>query len=159
MTERTTNRAGKQLNSYSAFNASRTTAPVSLDVSDRMRRRDEASLKLRRREINTALQTSVKKPGEHFQIASLRAGEIDNRRRSKEQTKHRTEPVKGDVDVCALDRVSALALQIGRQTLRAISNHRFAPIRAIAQDRQPLRWDFRTMFLPDTQDRPAKVGP
>jgi hypothetical protein len=61
---------------------------------------------LRRREIDSALQTSLKEAGEHFQIASLCAGEIDNRRGSEEQTKHRTEPVKGDVDVCALDRAT-----------------------------------------------------
>ena len=54
------------LNSYSAFNASRTTAPVSLDVSRRVRGRDEASLKLRRREIDAALQTSVKKTARTF---------------------------------------------------------------------------------------------
>src|SRR5437763_15359355 len=66
-----------------------------LDICQRVRRRDEASFKLRRREIDAALQTSVKEPAEHFQIASLRAGKTDNRRGTKEQTKHRTEPVEG----------------------------------------------------------------
>ena len=77
-----------------------------LDICQRVRGRDEASLKLRRREIDTVFQTSVKEPGEHFQIASLRAREIDNRRGSKEQTKHRTKPVKSDVYICALDCVT-----------------------------------------------------
>jgi len=40
------------------------------------------------------------KTGEHFQIASPRTDQIDNRRGSKEQTKHRTEPVTRDVDLC-----------------------------------------------------------
>ena len=48
----------------------------------------------------------MEKTGERFQVASLRAREIDNRRGSKEHTKHRTYPVKGDVDVCALDCVT-----------------------------------------------------
>jgi hypothetical protein len=76
-----------------------------LDVSGRMRCGDEAGLELRRREIDTALQASVKKTPKLFQIASLRAGEIDNRRASKEQTKHRPEPVKGDVDFCVFNCV------------------------------------------------------
>jgi len=74
-----------------------------LDVSRHVRCGDEASFELRRREIDTALQTSMKETRELFQIASLRAGEIDNWRRSKKQTKHRTEPMKGDIDVRAFD--------------------------------------------------------
>ena len=105
MTESTTMRRRRAC-LYSACQCFTHDSARALDVSGRVRRGDEASLKLRRREINAALQTSVKKTGEHFQIASLRAGEIDNRRGSKEQTKHRTEPVKGDVDVCALDCVT-----------------------------------------------------
>ena len=97
---------GKRLARYSARQCFTHDSARALDVSDCVRRGDEAGLELRRREIDAALQTSVKKAGEHFQIASLRAGEIDNRRGSKEQTKHRTEPVKRDVDVCALDCVT-----------------------------------------------------
>src|ERR671918_725676 len=67
-----------------------------LDISGDVRCGNEASFKLRWGEIDASLQTSVKETGEQFQIASLRAGEIDNRRGSKEQTKHRTQPVKGD---------------------------------------------------------------
>ena len=66
-----------------ALNASRTACARALDIIRRVRRGDEASLKLRRREIDAALQTSVKKSRERFQIASLRAGEIDNRRGAK----------------------------------------------------------------------------
>ena len=69
-----------------------------------MRSGDEASLKLRRREIDAALQTRVKKTAKRFQIASLRAREIDDRRVGKEQTKHRAEPVKSYIDIRALDR-------------------------------------------------------
>src|SRR4029077_1544622 len=77
-----------------------------LDVSRRVCCGDEASLKLLRRKINAALQTSVKETGEHFQIASLRAGEIDNRPGSKEQTKHRAAPVEGGVRLCLLGCVT-----------------------------------------------------
>ena len=70
-----------------------------LDLSRRVRCGDETGLKLRRREINASLQTGLKKACEHFQIASLRFGEIEYWRGSKEQTKHRAEPVKGDVYV------------------------------------------------------------
>src|SRR5262249_51285638 len=90
-----------QLRQYFTHDSAR-----ALDVSGRVRRGDEAGFKLRRRKIDAAFQTSVKKTGEYFQIASLRVGEIDDRRGSKEQTKHRTEPVKGDVDVCTLDCVT-----------------------------------------------------
>src|SRR5262249_23538996 len=77
-----------------------------LNVFRGVRNGDEVGLKLRRGEINAALQTSVKETGENFQIASLRASEINNRRGGKEQAKHRTKPVKGDVEVCALDCVT-----------------------------------------------------
>src|SRR5438093_2322605 len=69
-----------------------------------MRRGNKAGLKLRRSEIDAAFQTSVKKPGEHFQIASLRACEIDNWSCCKEQTKQRTEPVKRDAELRIFDR-------------------------------------------------------
>src|SRR5262250_161895 len=48
----------------------------------------------------------MKKPGKHLQVASLRAGKIDNRPASEEQTKHRTDPMKCDVDFCFRDRLS-----------------------------------------------------
>src|SRR5437773_114700 len=40
------------------------------------------------------------KLGEHFQVASSRTSEIDNWPGGKEQTKHRTQSVKRDVDLC-----------------------------------------------------------
>src|SRR5207248_11137329 len=76
------------------------------DVLGRVRRRNKSSLKLRRREINAALQTSVEKLGEHFQVTSLRTRQINDRTRAKEDTKHRAEPVKRDVDICIVDRVA-----------------------------------------------------
>src|SRR5213594_4651872 len=42
----------------------------------------------------------MEKSGEHFQVASSRTGEIDNWPGGKEQTKHRTQSVKGDIDLC-----------------------------------------------------------
>src|SRR5215467_13684607 len=69
-----------------------------------MRRRNKAGLKLRGCEINAALQTSMEKPGEHFQVASLRPREIDNCACRKEQTKQRTESVKRGLGVRVLDR-------------------------------------------------------
>ena len=49
-----------------------------LDVSRRMRRRNKASLKLRRREVDAAFQAGMEKFREHFQVASLGSGKIDN---------------------------------------------------------------------------------
>ena len=73
---------------------------------------NESRLKLRWREIDAALQTSMKKTGEHLQVASLRAGKVDNRPRSKEQTKHRAEPVKRGLDFYILDRVARELFQL-----------------------------------------------
>ena len=42
----------------------------------------------------------MEKSGEHFQVASSRTSEIDNWPGGEEQTKHRTEPVKRDIDLC-----------------------------------------------------------
>src|SRR5438046_3015103 len=42
----------------------------------------------------------MEKSREHFQVGSSRASEIDNRPRGKEQTKHRTQSVKGNIDLC-----------------------------------------------------------
>ena len=53
-----------------------------------MRRGNEPRLKLRRREINAALQAAAEKFGEHFQIAPLRADKINNRAARKQQTQH-----------------------------------------------------------------------
>ena len=130
-----------------------------LDVSHCVRCGDEASFKLRRREIDAAFQTSVKKTGEHFQIASLRAGEIDNRRGSKEQTKHRTEPVKGDVDLCVLDCVTRIGFKLRAQLVEqfpAVDSFEFAQLR---QTGSHCDADFQTRFPPDTPDHPGKVGP
>ena len=69
-----------------------------LDILGGMRRRNKSRFKLRRREKNAALRTSVKEAREHFEIASLRAGQIDNRSTRKKQTKHRTNSVKGCVN-------------------------------------------------------------
>jgi hypothetical protein len=103
-----------------------------LDVSHSVRCGDEASLKLRRREIDAAFQTSMEKTGEHFQIASLRAGEIDNGRGSKEQTKHRTEPVKRDIDVRVLDCVTRKSFKLRAQLVDqflAVDSFEFAQLR------------------------------
>jgi len=42
----------------------------------------------------------MEKSGEHFQVASSRTSEIDNWPGGKEQTKHRTQSVKGNIDLC-----------------------------------------------------------
>src|SRR5262245_23211708 len=59
---------------YFTYNRAR-----ALNVCSRVGSGDEAGFKLRWREIDPALQTSVEKTAKLFQIASLRAGEIDNR--------------------------------------------------------------------------------
>src|SRR5882757_3917608 len=45
----------------------------------------------------------MKKSRERFQIAPPRTRDIDNRPRGEEQTKHRTDPVKRDVDLRMVD--------------------------------------------------------
>src|SRR5262249_3285626 len=93
---------------------------------------EEASLKLRRRKIDAALQTIVKETSEHLQIASLRTCEIDNRRGSKEQTKHRAEPMKSDVDPCALNCVTHARFNLRAQLVEqfpAVDPLQFAQLR------------------------------
>src|SRR5437867_8250864 len=86
-----------------------------LDIGRCVGRRNESGLKLRWREVNAALQTSMEKSGEHFQVASLRAGEIDDWTRGKEHTKHRTVPVKRDLDLRVLNRVSRQLFELRAQ--------------------------------------------
>src|SRR5437764_5013715 len=69
-----------------------------------MRAGNEAGFELRRCEINAALETGMEKLGELFQVAPFRAGKIDNRPGGKEQTEHRTDAMKRDVDLCVCDR-------------------------------------------------------
>src|SRR5712692_6664610 len=80
-----------------------------------MRRRNKSGFKLRRGKIDAALQAAVKKLGEHFQIAPLRADKIDNWAAREEQTKHRTDPMKCNVDLGLRDGISRGFLKLGAE--------------------------------------------
>src|ERR1700694_4877721 len=89
-----------------------------LNVRGRMRRRNEAGFKLRRCEIDPALQAAVKKFCEHFQIAPLGAIKIDNWAAGKEQTEHRADSMKRDVDLGPRDGISRRFLKLRPEVLQ-----------------------------------------
>src|SRR6516225_1816099 len=104
-----------------------------------MRRRNEAGLKLRGREINAALQASMEKPGEHPEIASPRAREIDNWSCREEQTKQRTEPVKGDLQVRVFDRCARELFKSRAQFFEqfpAVDSLKLAQLRQTCSERE-----------------------
>src|ERR1700730_10656754 len=74
--------------------------------------RNKAGFELRRCEVDAAFQTSVEKFRERLQIAALRAGKIDNRSTREEETKHRTNAMKGDVALRLRDGVSGQLFEL-----------------------------------------------
>src|SRR5438045_5282737 len=68
-----------------------------LDVFVAVSRGNKCGLELRRRKIDAALETRVKKLREFFGIAALRGFQIEDRTTGENETKHRTDAMQGEL--------------------------------------------------------------
>jgi len=110
--------------------ASRTTGPCARCPAECAERDEASSIATARNRRRVFKHAWKKRANSSDRFAGT--GQIDNRRGSKEQTKHRTEPVKRDVDLCVLIASNARA-----SNLRARLVEQFQPsilrVRATAQ--------------------------